>query len=247
MSVYTTDTFFNGQVSVKQHRQGYRFSIDAVLLAHLAGVRPGERIVDLGTGCGIVSLLLACQYPDIRLYGVEIQPELALAARDNVSVNHMQDQISILEGDMKTITAGSVGGPVDLVISNPPYRKSGSGRINPDSQKALARHEIHVTLEEVVKTARRLLRTAGRFVVVYPAERLADLLTRMRGAGIEPKWLCMIHSGRKTSAKLMVMEGVKGGQPGMKIVPPLFIYREDGTYTPAVEKMFGAPVRKTCR
>jgi len=140
---------------------------------------------------------------------------------------------------MKTLTAGSVGGPVDLVISNPPYRKSGSGRINPDSQKALARHEIHVTLEDVVRTARRLLRTAGRFVVVYPAERLTGILTRMRCAGIEPKQLCMIHSGRKTPAKLMVVEGVRGGRPGMKIAPPLIIYGEDGTYTPAVEKMFG--------
>jgi tRNA1Val (adenine37-N6)-methyltransferase len=239
MSLYTTDTFFNGQVSVKQCRHGYRFSIDAVLLAHLAVVHPGERVVDLGTGCGIVSLLLAYQYPDIRLYGVELQPELVNAAKDNVSVNRMQDRISILEGDMKTIIAKSVGGPVDLVVSNPPYRKSGSGRINPGSQKALARHEIHVTLEGVVSAARRLLRTAGRFVVIYPAERLADLLTRMRRAGIEPKWLCMIHSGRETTAKLMVVEGVKGGRPGMKIAPPLFIYREDGTYTAAVEKMFG--------
>jgi len=92
----------------------------------------------------------------------------------------------------------------------------------------------------ILNPARRLLRTAGRFVVIYPAERLADLLTRMRHAGIEPKWLCMIHSGRKTPAKLMVVEGVKVGGPGMKIAPPLFIYREDGTYTPAVEKMFGA-------
>ena len=247
MSVYTTDTFFNGQVLVKQHRQGYRFSIDAVLLARLAAVRPGDRVVDLGTGCGIVPLLLAYRHSDIRLYGIELQQGLADAARDNVLANHMQDRITILEGDMNTVTAGSVGGPVDLVVSNPPYRKSGSGRVNPNSQKALARHEIHVTLEEVVKTARRLLRTAGRFVVIYPAERLADLLTRMRGAGIEPKWLCIIHSGRKTPAKLMVVEGVKGGQPGMKIAPPLFIYCEDGTYTPAVERMLGAPIRKTCR
>lgn len=242
MSIHTTDTFFNGQVSVKQSRHGYRFSIDAVLLACLASVHPGDRVVDLGAGCGIVSLLLAYKYPDIMLYGIELQPELANAAGDNVSANHMQNRIAIVQGDMKTVTAGSVGGPVDLVISNPPYRKSGSGRINPGSQKALARHEIHVTLEGVVGAARRLLKTAGRFIVVYPAERLTDILTRMRGAGIEPKWLCMIHSGRKTTAKLMVIEGVKGGRPGMKIAPPLVIYSEDGTYTPEVEKMFGRQV-----
>ena len=239
MSFYTTDTFFGGRVSVRQSRQGYRFSVDAVLLARLAAVRPGDRIVDLGTGCGIVPLLLAHQYPDIHVYGVELQQELATVAGDNASANHMQDRITILQGDMKALTTQSVDGPVDLVISNPPYRKSGSGRINPDSQRALARHEIHVTLEDVVAAARRLLRTAGRFAVVYPSERLTDILTRMRIAGIEPKRLCMIHSGRQTSAKRMVIEGVKGGRPGMKIAPPLIIYREDGTYTPAVEKMFG--------
>lgn len=238
MSIYTEDTFFNGQVSVKQNRHGYRFSIDAVLLACLVAVRPGERVVDLGTGCGIVPLLLAYRYSDIRLYGIELQQELAIAAKDNVSANHMQERITILQEDMKTLTAKSVGGPVDLVISNPPYRKFGSGRINPNSQKALARHEVHVTLEGVVRAVRRLLKTAGRFAVVYPAERLTDILTLMRGAGIEPKWLRMIHSGRETPAKLMVLEGVKGGCPGMKIAQPLIIYREDGTYTPAVEKMF---------
>ena len=242
MSIYTTDTFFNGQLSVKQSRHGYRFSIDAVLLAHLAVVRPGERVVDLGAGCGIVSLLLAYKYPDIRLYGIELQQELVIAAKDNVSANHMQDQITILQVDMKTLTTGFVGGPVDLVISNPPYRKSGSGRINPDSQKALARHEINITLEGVIMTALRLLKRAGRFVVIYPAERMADILTRMSSAGIEPKWLCMIHSSQKTHAKLMVIEGVKGGRPRMKIAPPLIIYREDGTYTPTVEKMFGRQV-----
>ncbi len=240
MSLYTTDTFYNGQVSIKQGRLGYRFSIDAVLLAGLAAVHPGERVVDLGAGCGIVSLLLAYRCPDIRLYGIELQQELANIAKDNVSANHMQHRITILQKNMRTLTAKSTGGPVDLVISNPPYRKSGSGRINPDSQKALARHEIHVTLEDVVRTAQRLLKTAGRFVVVYPAERLSDILTQMCGAGIEPKWVCMIHSGGKKSAKLMVIEGVKGGRSGIQIAPPLIIYREDGTYTPAVEKMFQA-------
>lgn len=240
MSLYTTDTFYNGRVSIKQGRMGYRFSIDAVLLAGLAAVHPGDRVIDLGTGCGVVSMLLAYRYPDIKLYGVELQQALANIAKDNVSANHMQNRITILPADMKTLTAKTVGGPVDMVISNPPYRKPGSGRINPDSQKALARHEIHVTLNDVVGTARRLLKTAGRFVVVYPAERLSDILTHMCSAGIEPKWLCMIHSGRKTPAKLMVIEGVRGGRPGIQIAPPLIIHREDGTYTPAVEKMFQA-------
>jgi len=106
---------------------------------------------------------------------------------------------------MKTLTARSVGGPVNRVVSNPPYRKSGSGRLTPDSQKTLARHEIHVTLKV-----------------------------------IEPKWLCMIHSGRKTSAKLMVIEGVKSGRSGIQIASPLIIYHEHGNYTPAVEKTFKA-------
>ena len=238
MTATSVDTFFNGRLQVRQSRNGYRFSIDAVLLAYYARPRPGDAVLDLGTGCGIIPLIIAYRHPDIRSYGIELQTELAHAAAENVRANHMTDRITIMAGDMKTLTPGATGGLMDLVTSNPPYRKSGSGRINPDSQRAVARHEIHIDLDAVVGTAARMLRVGGKFVVVYPAERLTDLMCRMRDARIEPKLLRTIHSVDQQAAKLIIMEGVREGRPGLTVASPLSIYRENGTYTPAVEKMF---------
>ncbi len=238
MNDLTTDTFFNGRIQIKQNRYGYRFSIDAVLLAYYARPRPGDKVLDLGTGCGIIPLILAYRNPKIQIHGIEVQEELAALAALNVKENCMDGCITIQCRDMKALQQGMISGPVDLVVSNPPYRKPESGRINPDLQRAVARHEIKVSLYDVVETARRMLRISGRFVTIYLAERMTDILTQMRSSDIEPKFLRMIHSGRNTEAKLILVEGVKGGRPGTKIGPPLIIYREDGSYTDEVEKMF---------
>lgn len=238
MNLLETDTFFNGRVQVKQNQSGYRFSIDAVLLAYHAKPQSGDKVLDLGTGCGIIPLILAYRKPEIKIFGIEIQKELAEIAAINVADNRMKNRINIICRDMKCLDQAMVSGPVDLIVSNPPYRKLNSGRINPNRQRAIARHEIKITLDDVVKTAGRLLRTMGRFVMIYPAERMTDILTRMNKARIEPKFIRMIHSGIDTQAKLILVEGVKGGRPGIKIAPPLIIYRDNNSYTDEVEKMF---------
>ncbi|HPA15223.1 MAG TPA: tRNA1(Val) (adenine(37)-N6)-methyltransferase [Desulfobacterales bacterium] len=238
MKSLTTDTFFNGRIRVKQHRNGYRFSIDAVLLAFHVRPRPRDRILELGTGCGIISLLLAYRNPDISVYAIEIQEMLAEIASLNVEENQMADRISVICKDMKELKQNMLSGAVDWVISNPPYRRVQAGRINPDDQRAVARHEIMITLSDVLETARSMLRNGGRFAMIFPAERTADIVEKMRSLHIEPKFLRMIHSGRHTEAKLILVEGMKGGRPGAKIGPPLIIYRENGSYTDEAEKMF---------
>jgi len=238
MKSKTPDTFLNGRIKVKQDRSGYRFSIDSILLACYAKLRPGDKVLDLGTGCGIVSLILAYRESNLKIFGIEVQKELADIASSNVEENHMGDIINILCKDMKELKNDMLSGPVDLVVSNPPYWKAESGRINPDMQRAVARHEIKVSLDDITATVRRVLRTAGRFVTIYSAERITDLLTHLRSAGIEPKFLRMIHSDIKTEAKLVLVEGIKGGRPGVKIGPPLMIYDENGDYTQEVEEMF---------
>ena len=238
MKSKTPDTFLNGRIKVKQDRSGYRFSIDSILLACYAKLRPGDKVLDLGTGCGIVSLILAYRESNLKIFGIEVQKELADIASSNVEENHMGDIINILCKDMKELKNDMISGPVDLVVSNPPYWKAESGRINPDMQRAVARHEIKVSLDDITTTVRRVLRTAGRFVTIYSAERITDLLTHLRSAGIEPKFLRMIHSDIKTEAKLVLVEGIKGGRPGVKIGPPLMIYDENGDYTQEVEEMF---------
>ncbi|MCF8067910.1 MAG: tRNA1(Val) (adenine(37)-N6)-methyltransferase [Desulfobacterales bacterium] len=233
-----TDTFFNGRIKVKQHLNGYRFSIDAVLLAWFAGRISGEKILDLGTGCGIIPLIMAHRNPDSTIYGIEVQEALANVASENISENSFDNRVTIMCRDMKSISQELVSGPVDLIVTNPPYRKAESGRINPDDQKACARHEILISLEDVINTARRMLRVAGRLIAIYPAERLADMMSSMRLSGIEPKVLRMVHSRQDSEAKLVIVEGVMEGKPGLKVFPPVIIYNDDGSYTETVERMF---------
>jgi tRNA1Val (adenine37-N6)-methyltransferase len=240
MVSYTTDTFFNGRIQVRQNRVGYRFSIDAVLLACQAAPRSGDKVIDLGAGCGIISLIMAYRRPDITVTAVEVQEELVQLAISNVKNNHLQDRITVLNADMKTMVSDMTAGPVDLVVCNPPYRRPGSGRINPDNQRAIARHELKANLQDVIVATRRILKTAGRFVTIYTAERTADLLCRMRTDGIEPKYFRTIHSDPGSEAKLILVEGIKGGNPGLKIAPPLNLYEKNGDYTDEVLQMFEA-------
>jgi len=238
MSLNTTDTFFNGKIQVMQSRAGYRFSIDAVLLAFQADPRPGDKVVDLGTGCGIIPLIMAVRAPDIRIWAVEVQPELADLAEANVNQNRLQDRIEVMQMDMRRLKPEMTDGPADLIVCNPPYRRPGSGRINPAEQRALARHEIKVTLNDILETTRRMLRTAGRFATIYAAERTTDILFRMRSERIEPKFIRMIHSSQQADAKLVLIEGVKDGRTGLRVAPPLIIYDNNGNYTQEVKPMF---------
>jgi len=238
MNRYTADTFFNGRIKVKQDKSGYRFSIDAVLLADFVRARPKSTVVDLGTGCGIIPLILALRNPEAKFFGVEIQPTLAELAEKNVTDNLLEKKIKIINKDMQSITVEMISGPVDLVVSNPPYRKVLSGRVNPCLHRAVARHEIKINLTELLKTAGRILRTAGKFFTIYPAERAIDLIAGMRETGIEPKRIRSIHSAQGTEARLILMEGVKGGRSGVNIDKPLIIYKNKTDYTDEVEKMF---------
>jgi tRNA1Val (adenine37-N6)-methyltransferase len=238
MSSYTTDTFFSGRIRLKQKQTGYRFSIDAVLLAHHANPRPEDKVLDLGTGCGIIPLIMAYRHRNIRLYGVEVQPDLAELAAANVTDNRLENRISVFCQDMKLLKPDKTAGAVDLVVCNPPYRRRGSGKINPDRERAIARHEIKADLRSVVEVARRMLRTAGRFVTIYTAERVTDILLQMRKNGLEPKYIRMIHSGPHTDAGLILIEGLKGGRPGLRIAPPLVVYDQKGDYTNEIKKMF---------
>lgn len=238
MQAQTRDHFFNGSIILNQPKTGYRFSIDAVILSHLACPAAGETVLDLGTGCGVIPIMLAFRHPDIRLIGVEIQPALSDLARRNVADNRMADRIRIIEMDMGKLSLADAGGPVDLVVTNPPYRKLDSGRINADSQRAVARHELKIDLATLLQTTRRMLRKNGRFVIIYPAGRFVDLVAAMRSAGLEPKKLTMIHARPNTPGQLVVMLGVKGGRPGLAVDPPLHVYNENGDYSPEIQAIF---------
>ena len=238
MDSLTADAFLNGNIRIMQNKTGYRFSIDAILLASHVDTHPGDKVVDIGTGCGIIALMLAYRNPEIKVYGIEVQKSLSVLAALNVKDNNMIDRVKIFCSDVKDLKKSAISGPADIVVCNPPYRKAKSGRVNPDNQRALARHEIKITLPDVFKTAGSLLRVSGRFIMIYPSERIADIITNMRLSGIELKYLRFIYSKKNAESKLVIVEGVKGGRPGATIAPPLVIYSDDGSYSDEVGRMF---------
>lgn len=237
MEPLTRDLFLEGRIFLRQPKHGYRFSIDAVILAHLCCPDPGDIVLDLGTGCGVIPILLAYRHADIRIVGVELQSELSQLAQQNVVDNQMADRVHIIAKDMADLVLADAGGPVNLVVSNPPYRQINSGRINTSSQKAVARHELKVNLDTLLATVRRMLNKSGRFVAIYPSVRAVDLLTAMRADDIEPKRVTMVHAKADAPARLVAIEGVRGGRPGLDVEAPLIIYNDDGSYTQSVAAM----------
>ncbi len=234
----TADTIWGGRLKVAQSRHGYRFSIDALLLAHQVRFRKGDRrVVDFGTGCGILPLLLACRHAELDLCGIEIQPELAGLARENVRANGMTDRIRIIEADLQAVSPQQLGYAADVIVSNPPFRKAAAGRINPNTVRALARHEIALTLEGLLHAVRRILKTGGYFWMIYSAQRLPELIGSMQRLHIEPKFMRMIHSRINSDAKLVLMAGVKAAQAGLAVGPPLVICRDEARYSEEVEAM----------
>lgn len=238
-SILTTDSLFDARLKILQKKKGYRFSIDAAILAHHVPLKPMDVSVDLGTGCGVIPLILALQVPSAHIYGVEIQKDLAELASRNVQLNGMAGSITIVHGDMRDLGSSLKPGTCDVVFSNPPYREAFSGRINPEAERALARHEIKADLSDVVAVAELLLKPSGRFVVIYPAARAIDLVVRMRTFKLEPKRVRLIHPKPGSEAILVVAEGVKHGNPGLDVSAPLIIYEPGGGYTEEAREIIG--------
>jgi tRNA1Val (adenine37-N6)-methyltransferase len=228
----TRDTLFEGKLSVIQSKAGYRFSIDALLLARFAVVRKGKRVIDLGTGNGVVALILASSEPSLKITGLEIQAEMAERSARSAALNGLSDRVSIVQGDVRAPEGIFSAGSFDIAVCNPPYRRLASGRINPNGEKRVARHEIKANLSDFVRAAAYLLRRGGAMAVVYPATRTADLIQTMREKVLEPKRVRLVHSFESSEAVLVMAEGIKEARSGLKIMPPLVVYTDERKYTP---------------
>ena len=226
----TLDALFNGQLHILQGRKGYRFSLDAVLLASFASPRGAEKVVDLGAGSGVVSLILAKLHPNLAVTGLEIQKTMVTCAQKSARLNQLESRVTILQCDVRGIATVLPPGGADLVVCNPPYRKPTSGRISPNKEKRIARHEIAGSLIDFVRAGAYLLPINGRMAVIYPALRTVDLLGTMRAAKIEPKRLRMVHSFTGSEASLVLVEGTKGGRSGIEVLAPLVIYEKGKQY-----------------
>ena len=213
------DAILGGRLQFIQSRDGYRFSVDALLLAGFATIRDRDVLVDLGTGCGVIPILLLHTRPIAYAVGLEIQPELASQAARNVRLNGFDRRMSVVRGDLRALPLK--GGSADVVVCNPPYRKLDSGRINPDARRAIARHEIMASLDDILAAARYLLRKRGRIAFVYPSVRLVDAFARMRRFGFEPKRVQFHYANLKPGAKMAFIEGTPGGRAEIRVLPPI--------------------------
>jgi tRNA1Val (adenine37-N6)-methyltransferase len=233
----TCDALFGGQLKLFQSRAGYRFSLDALLLADFVTLKARDKFADLGTGSGVVPLILARREKSISILAVECQDTLAERAQRNVMLNHVVSKIKIVRGDVRQIGTIAQTESFDGVVCNPPYRKPGSGRLSPNDEKQIARHEINGALPDFLRAAALLLRGKGRIALVYGAGRVIDLLAAMRQLKLEPKRLRMVHSFAGAEASLILVEGVKDGRSGIKILPPLIIFRHGKEYSEEVVKL----------
>jgi tRNA1Val (adenine37-N6)-methyltransferase len=241
----TLDVLFDGKLSLFQSGTGYRFSLDALLLASFVTVKRRDRVIDLGTGNGVIPLALADYYPSITVTGVEIQPAMAQRARKNLHLNRLNNRIKIVMGDVRSIDAILEAASCEVVVSNPPYRKAGSGRVSPNDEKRIARHETQGDLGDFLRAGAFLLRAKGRMAMVYSAGRCIDLLSAMRQTRIEPKRMRMVHSFAEVEASLVLVEGVKGGRSGVEVLAPLTIYRRGKEYSEEVAAMIAGTRRGT--
>lgn len=222
-----------------QKTNGFCFGMDAVLLSGFAVVKPGEKAVDLGTGTGIIPILLEAKYEGEHYTGLEIQDEMAEMAARSVALNHLEEKVSIVKGDIKEASRLFGAASFDVVTSNPPYMNDAHGLKNPDIPKAIARHEVLCTLDDVAREAAKLLRPGGRFYLVHRPHRLIEIVTALTKYKLEPKRMKMVHPFVDKEANMVLIEAVRGGKSMIKVEAPIVVYETAGVYTREIYDIYG--------
>ena len=222
-----------------QNENGFCFGMDAVLLSGFARVKKGEQALDLGTGTGIIPILLEAKTEGEHFTGLEIQETSADMAGRSIRLNDLDQKVSIVKGDIKEATDLFGKASFDVVTSNPPYMTGQHGLVNPDMPKAIARHEILCTLEDVISQTSALLKENGRFYMVHRPFRLAEIMVIMNRYRLEPKRMKLVYPFADKEPNMVLIEGLKGGRPRITVEKPLIVYQKPGVYTDEIYDIYG--------
>jgi len=233
------DDLQRNELKIIQKTDGFCFGMDAVLLSGFAIVKPGEKVLDMGTGTGIIPLLLSAKTKGEHFTGLEIQESIADMAARSVALNHLEEKIAIVNGDIKEASRIFGAASFDVVTTNPPYMNDSHGLKNPTEVKAISRHEVLCNLDDVVREGSKVLKSGGRMYMVHRPHRLIEIITAMKQYKLEPKRMKMVHPFQDKEANMVLIEAVKGGGSWLKMEAPIIVYKEPGVYTDEIWKIYG--------
>ena len=228
-------------LKIIQNKDGFCFGIDSVLLSEFAKeIKHDSIIVDIGTGNGIIGILLSAKSNPKKIYGIEIQEEIADIAKRSIQLNNLQNKFKIINDDIKNVIDKRLleKNSIDVITINPPYKEKNTGIINEDSSKIIARHETTATLKDFIECSAKLLKDKGEIYMVHKAERIVDIIYLMREYKLEPKRIRFIYSNKHKEANLILVKGIKGGKKFLKVEKPLYIYEKEGEYSEEIKKIY---------
>ena len=228
-------------LKIIQETDGFCFGIDSILLSDFAkNIKKNSKVADLGTGTGIIGLLLCKKTNLAEMTGIEIQEDIANMAERSIKLNNLEEKFRIINSNINEIFSKKLleKNVFDVVVMNPPYKEVGTGEINENEKKLISRHEIKANLSDFIKTASGLLKDKGELYIVHKPERMPDIIQKLRENKIEPKELRVVYSNKNSEASLILIKAVKGGKKFLKIDRPLYIYNESGKYSDEIKQIY---------
>lgn len=226
-------------LKIIQNKDGFCFGIDSILLTDFASkIKDESKVIDLGTGTGIIGILLCAKTKLSKIIGVEVQKEVYEMAKRSIKLNHLEDKFEIINENVKNLQNKLEMGTFDVVVTNPPYKKEGTGITNENEKKLISRHEITATLEDFIKASNELLKDKGSLYMVHRPERLADIIETLRKYKLEPKIIRFVYPNIEKESNLILIKAIKNAKPFLKIEKPLYVYNENGEYTDEILKIY---------